>query len=89
MKIDLYDFCPDNCPKARIRYNMNINGLWCENYKLCEFIFELKGNKKEGYWLFNGKEPYITYKCSKCGDIYDEPYDFCPACGAQMELKGD
>jgi len=83
MKIDLYDFCPDNCPKARIRYNMNIQGLFCENYKLCEFIIELK-TKKKGRWIAQ-KEPHPILLCSECGAVCDFPYDFCPGCGAQMK----
>jgi len=36
-------------------------------------------------WLVHGQEPFVTWKCSNCGAIYDETYDYCPDCGSLME----
>lgn len=39
-----------------------------------------------GKWLVYGIE-HKSCKCSVCGDVYAYLYNYCPNCGAKMDVK--
>ena len=41
--------------------------------------------KIKAKWLPYGEEPFVTWKCSNCGETFDEIYNYCPECGKEME----
>lgn len=43
-----------------------------------------------GKWIKNEVTPSIHFfKCSHCGETRWRTYNFCPACGAKMDEKGE
>ena len=40
---------------------------------------------KHGKWEYK-HHPLINYACSECGQL-DNPYKYCPNCGAKMDLE--
>ena len=47
---------------------------------------------KHGEWIVLGDGNYVPHMCSVCGKTSklwyaDEPYKYCPNCGAEMILK--
>ena len=43
---------------------------------------------ERGIWIGIDDEPHETWECDRCGMIVEmeKPYDFCPKCGAKMEV---
>ena len=75
--------------------NINVHPLAVENMRLLEAdaIALLKQEAKNGYWINPISQ---DCHCSECGEQpVHEPgesvplYDFCPYCGAKMEVKWD
>lgn len=46
---------------------------------------------KHGRWESIEQRPHLVYKCSECGDIWSYGAvvycNYCPYCGAKMDLK--
>ena len=40
-----------------------------------------------GKWIDKGYHEEWTFECSACGGYSPEEYDFCPHCGAEMEIS--
>lgn len=36
-------------------------------------------------WHFDG----VSYECSACKEVYRSGYNYCPWCGAKMDLEGE
>lgn len=43
---------------------------------------------KHGYWTDLNNDAIYHYECSCCKDHTDWHENFCPNCGAKMDLKG-
>lgn len=42
---------------------------------------------KRGKWQYNGKHgTFKIYTCDKCGWNYEAKHNYCPNCGAKMEV---
>lgn len=74
---------------------------WSEKVDLEEFEKVLNNiptadvvEAKHGKWIehlhfsFEGSYTGVDYECSRCGynDYVDEEYNYCPNCGAKMEM---
>lgn len=42
---------------------------------------------KHGEWLEAREEDPCWYRCSECGRLYDLDENYCPNCGARMEVE--
>lgn len=41
----------------------------------------------KGVWLLNDRSGFKIYDCSNCGVHMEAMFNFCPFCGAEMEIK--
>lgn len=41
---------------------------------------------KHGRWIDRGKDMCVRWKCSECGRKDTHIYNYCPDCGAKMDL---
>lgn len=75
--------CPGNCQHCN---------LWTEEG--CRVILEAPTvdavKVVHGRWIF---DPYafsmMCYQCSCCGEWHDNKSNYCPDCGAKMDLEGE
>jgi len=51
-------------------------------------ILELTKDRPQGEWI-KISERWFVFKCSVCGNTFDELTDFCPNCGARMKGADD
>lgn len=42
--------------------------------------------QKRGHWIVDYSRHFLPYKCSACGEWNDGRTNFCPDCGAEMEV---
>ena len=56
----------------------NFGNLFCED----------KADRPQGEWI-KISERWFVFKCSVCGNTFDELTDFCPNCGARMKGADD
>ena len=45
--------------------------------------------RKTGKWIENDIDPEAWNFCSECGEQSIDLYDYCPNCGAKMEVQND
>ena len=60
-------------------------------------LLEMEKRKKTGHWIgteydgyADGNPVYDAYECSECGAEFcgeDFDFDYCPRCGAKMEVS--
>lgn len=64
-------------------YAQGLNNQW--HYDV-NALKALPSTERRGRW-----EPYLNegliVKCSVCGSRYIEPWNYCPNCGARMEVR--
>ena len=51
-------------------------------------ILELTKDRQQGEWIKDA-EWWCVYKCSVCGETFDELTDYCPHCGARRKGADD
>ena len=70
----------DNAPTVEVGYLTN-----CAN---CERVEKIRAKRPHGKWseCFDKKTYFIGWKCSRCEKICKGIYNFCPNCGAKMEV---
>ena len=97
MIIKVCDLCKKNSPDAKIKYKYKAKlfqwswyeGGWTK-IELCqECLDKIVKGSKTGKWIKNIVRGNEELYCSNCGDgidvIYE--YNFCPNCGAKMEVE--
>ncbi len=66
------------------------------NRVIRETLKEAQPERKRGRWMLSEmyESDHVAMICSECGATYDKtvaggPFDYCPACGADMRGKTD
>lgn len=71
---------------------INLLKKWSDGYEYIETETELaikefqrlpSAEVKRGRWIEDGHYE----RCSECGEVVDELYNYCPCCGAKMESE--
>lgn len=63
-----------------------------ENYKALlkecyEVLPSVTPKQKMGHWIDYQKNRWIYAQCSECGTVHDTKTNYCPNCGAKMEVS--
>ena len=45
--------------------------------------------EKVGYWIDHQEDRWIYAKCSECNTVHDARTNYCPNCGAKMEVTDE
>ena len=62
------------------------DGKGSEKCDSCELTGTNKPSRHKGRWIEEKHDVWtIGYRCSKCNWFNDDPYNYCPCCGAEME----
>lgn len=71
----------------------------CNHREVCrcfpnpeEYCCDFEPERPHGKWAKTDDDLKISdYRCSVCGQLtdLDEPWNFCPNCGADMRKEGD
>lgn len=52
-------------------------------------LLSLPSAEKTGKWIYLGDGYRCPWSCSKCGSCKEEQTDYCPDCGAKMEVEDE
>ena len=72
--------------EAKARTTQLIHGYEVEQW--LDTIPSIDIDRPQGEWIKDA-EWWCVYKCSVCGDTFDELTNFCPHCGARMKGADD
>ena len=53
---------------------------------ICKAIKALEKESKTGHWIVMS-EGFSPYECSECGAVEFSKSNYCPKCGAKMEVE--
>ena len=51
-------------------------------------IKALEQEPKTGHWIDHQEDRWIYAKCSECETVHDTQTNYCPNCGARMQIEG-
>ena len=55
----------------------------------CKGAIELlEQESKTGHWINHQDGRWIYAKCSECETVHDTQTNYCPNCGAKMQIEG-
>ena len=72
--------------EAKARTTQLIHGYEVEQW--LDTIPSIDIDRPQGEWIKDA-EWWCVYKCSVCGDTFDELTNYCPNCGARMKGADD
>lgn len=75
----------DNAPTVdtKMQYQIEVNGIPIEKLGLSSVTVEARSR---GKWIFHKDYNERKYGCNQCGNLNNIPSNFCPECGAKMDL---
>lgn len=68
---------------TKMKYQIDINGIPIEKLGLSSVTIEARS---QGNWIFHKDYNERKYGCNQCGNLNNTPSNFCPNCGAKMEV---
>ena len=74
-----------------IHFAKCLKNNWTINFDdlkdFCDMAIEaLDANTIQGEWIDRGEDRIIRWQCSACGNRETHIYNYCPECGARMDL---
>lgn len=72
---------------AAVRYMAQLS----ERTRLKEMVYDaptIEPERKKARWIKMSDADGIFYACSECGEWHEEISNFCPNCGARMNMRG-
>lgn len=86
--LEFFDFCEDDEESPFTEKDKELLKI---NKKISRGIKDLQpadvAEVKHGKWLDHQNGRWIYVKCSMCETIHDTRTNFCPNCGAKMEVE--